>query len=100
MHLLPFAHLVGNKPFRKLFYRLVDSDLLEDADKAELRDIEKRIFISTKEESSKEFDGDWGGSLKQNMKADQVIATKIRSAFRIYEKTSSNATKEAFFYFK
>ena len=78
----------------------MDSDLLEDEDKAELRDIEKRIFIATKVEASKEYDGEWRGSVEQNMKADTVIATKIRSAFRIYEKTSSNATKEAFFYFK
>ena len=78
----------------------MDSDLLEIEDQTELRNIEKRIFISTKAESSKEFDGEWGGSVEQNKKADMVIATKIRSAFRIYEKSSSNASKEAFFYFK
>ena len=78
----------------------MDSDLLDDDDKNELRNIEKRIFEATKAESSKDFSGEWGGSLEQNMKADTVIATKIRTSFRIYEKSTSNLAKEAFFYFK
>ena len=78
----------------------MDSDLLDDDDKNELRNIERRIFTATKAESSKDFSGEWGGSLEQNMKADTVIATKIRTSFRIYEKKTSNLAKEAFFYFK
>ena len=62
--------------------------------------MEERLFIATKTESCKDFGGLWTGSLVQNKKADLIIATKIRSAFRIFEKSTSNDAKEQFFYFK
>ncbi len=78
----------------------MDSDVLEDDDKSKLRDVEKRLFKATRAESCKDYNGEWTGSLDQNKKADLVIATKIRSAFRIHEKSTSNDAKEEFFYFK
>ena len=78
----------------------MDSDCLEDDDKARLRDVEKRLFKATKTETCKDFQGEWTGSLDQNKRADLVIATKIRSALRIFEKSTSNDAREKFFYFK
>ena len=78
----------------------MDSDCLEDDDKIKLREIEKRLFNATKMESYKDFEGGWSGSDDQNKKADLIIATKLRSAFRIFEKSTSNDAKESFFYFK
>ena len=92
--------LTGNKHFKKIFYRLVDSDSLQEEDKVKLRAIEERLFTETKTESCKDFAGNWTGSLVQNKKADLIIATKIRSAFRIYEKSTSSDAKDKFFYFK
>ena len=92
--------LTGNKPFKKIFYRLVDSESLQEDDKVRLRAIEERLFIETKSESCKDFAGQWTGSLMQNKKADLIIATKIRSAFRIHEKRTSKDARDKFFYFK
>ena len=78
----------------------MDSDSLEEEDKTELRAIEERIFHANKAESCKDFAGEWTGSIEQNKKTDLIIATKIRTAFRIYEKRTSDDAKEQFFFFK
>ena len=83
-----------------MFYRLVDSNSLSNEDQLTIRQIERRVFDACKEDIVKESeDKNWSGSDEQNRRADVVVSTKIRTSFRVYEKSSA-LPKESFFYFK
>ena len=69
----------------KTFYRYVDTREDEKGDR--LRTIEETVFIEyAKEEIEKKF-GPWKGSKSENKKADAIIASYIKTCFRIYEGT-------------
>ena len=51
-----------------------------------------------KEDVVKEIGRKFDGSLEMNKKADQIIANKIRTSFRVYEKDSGD--NSYFFFFK
>ena len=85
--------------FRKVFYRLLDSDDLEVQDKIRLVQIEARTFKEIKEEVSKKFENGWDGGLEVNIEADKVVSNKIRNSLRIYEK-SKQKHQPTFFMFK
>ena len=76
------------KDWKKIFYRVVDSNCLAEDDQQKLREVERRIFDQVKPEIVKACEeGSWVGNLSQNKKADYIIATKIRTSFRVYEKS-------------
>ena len=85
--------------FKKVFYRLLDSGELEQADRDHLREIEARIFKEIKEEVSTKYENGWDGGAQVNREADKVVAVKIRNSLRIYEK-SKQKHQESFFLFK
>ena len=69
----------------KIFYRYLDTR--EDEKGDALRAIEETVFIEyAKEEIQKKF-GPWKGSKSENKKADAIIASYIKTCFRIYEGT-------------
>ena len=78
----------------------MDSDSLSAEDQHTIRQIERRVFDACKEDIIKEsVDKKWSGTDEQNRRADVVVSTKIRTSFRVYEKSSA-LPKESFFYFK
>ena len=85
----------GFRPFKKILYRIIDSEDLEDNDKKRIREIEQKLFQLVKDDD-KEMGGPFDGSIKSNKKADQVISNKIRTSFRVYE---SNRKEIAYFSF-
>ena len=56
------------------------------------------MFQIVKEDVVKEIGRKFDGSLEMNKKADQIIANKIRTSFRVYEKDSGD--NSYFFFFK
>ena len=65
-------------------YRIIDGyDTNEDVQR--MRQIEADTFGVIKKES-KEFGGNWEGSIKENKRADHLVAVAIRNSFRFYEK--------------
>ena len=91
--------ILGNKGFKKQFYRLVDGESLSNDDQQKLRIIERRVFDASREDILKEAaDRKWNGSLEQNRRADVIVATKIRTSFRVFD--NSKTPKEKYFYFK
>ena len=91
---------LGNKGFKKQFYRLVDGESLSNEDQQKLRIVERRVFDASREDILKEAtDKKWSGSLDQNRRADTIVATKIRTSFRVFE-NSTSSSKESYFYFK
>lgn len=86
----------GFRPFRVMLYRIIDSEDLEDNDKKRIRDIEQKLFQLVKDDD-KEMGGPFDGSMKSNKKADQVIANKIRTSFRVYEKDPKEISYFTFF---
>ena len=68
--------------FRKLFYRIIDT--LEDDDENKERMLEKKDV------------GEWRSTVEINMKADLLIASKIRTSFASYERTRSKYQRSFF----
>ena len=87
------------KQFKKIFYRLLDSNDLEPEDKDRLQEIEARTFREIKEDVSKKFEAGWDGGVEVNREADKTVATKIRNSLRIYEK-SKPKHQQSYFIFK
>lgn len=82
----------------RLFYRMVDSDTIEGEDRVKIRECERRTFEAIKNEAFKE---EWVGSLDQNLKADKIVAEKIRNSLKFYEaKVKSNSLGVSYFTFK
>ena len=91
---------LGLKAFKKQFYRLVDSESLQIEDQQKLRSIERRVFDACREDILKEAtDKMWSGSKEQNQRADVIVATKIRTSFRVFENTKTGH-KVSYFVFK
>ena len=90
---------VGLKVFKRCLYRIVDSDCLSNEDQERLREIERRVFDANKEEIlKKENVNQWTGSIEMNRRADFIVATKIRTSFRVYE-SSNTIPKKSYFNF-
>ena len=77
--------------FRKLFYRIVDTLEDDDENKVRLADIEMSAFRDIKKDL-----GEWSSSVEINMKADLLIASKIRTSFASYEKTRGRYQRSFF----
>ena len=86
----------GFRPFKIILYRIIDSEDLEDDDKRRIRDIEQKLFQLVKYDE-KEMGGPFDGSILKNKKADQLIANKIRTSFRVYEKDPKDISYFTFF---
>ena len=86
----------GFRPFKIILYRIIDSEDLEDEDKRRIRDIEQKLFQLVKDDE-KEMGGPFDGSILKNKKADQLIANKIRTSFRVYEKDPKDISYFTFF---
>ena len=86
----------GFRPFKIILYRIIDSEDLDDDDKRRIRDIEQKLFQLVKDDE-KEMGGPFDGSIQKNKKADQVIANKIRTSFRVYEKDPKDISYFTFF---
>ena len=86
-----------NKPFKRIFFRLVDSDDLDMEDKLQLREIEHALFKTIKDEVSKK--GEWTGTIAANKKADALVSSQLRKCLRIYEKQQSGK-QTSYFKFK
>ena len=86
-----------NKPFKRIFFRLVDSDDLDMEDKLQLREIEHALFKTIKDEVSKK--GEWTGTVAANKKADALVSSQLRKCLRIYEKQQSGK-QTSYFKFK
>ena len=91
--------LLAPKKFKNIFYRLVDSNDLDQVDRDKLREIEKSIFKLVKEEVSKKFEGGWDGGIEVNREADKVVSNKVRNSLRIYEQIKQKH-QPTFFIFK
>ena len=87
------------KQWKKVFYRLLDSNDLDPEDKDRLQEIEARTFKEIKEDVSKKFTVGWDGGIEVNREADKTVANKIRNSLRIYEK-SKPKHQQSFFLFK
>ena len=77
--------------FRKLFYRIIDTLEDDDPNKERLLEIEISAFRDVKKDV-----GEWNSTVEVNMKADLLIATKIRTSFASYEKTRGRFQKSFF----
>ena len=77
--------------FRKLFYRIIDTLEDDDPNKERLLEIETSAFRDVKKDV-----GEWNSTVEVNMKADLLIATKIRTSFASYEKTRGRFQKSFF----
>ena len=87
----------GLKRFKKLYYRLIDSNCSKD-----LVEIEERIFATVvKKEVEKEFGAEFDGNSKEmNKSADLKVCFRIRNAFQAYERTRfKNDSKPSYFKF-
>ena len=77
---------------------MVDSDTIEGEDRVKLRECERRTFEAIKNEA---FKDEWVGTLDQNLKADKIVAEKIRNSLKFYEaKVKSNSLGVSYFTFK
>ena len=67
---------------------MVDSDIVEDEEeKTRLKEIERRIFNVIREDTTKQgFKGVWNGTKVENAKADKIIAAKVCTSLKTYEK--------------
>ena len=81
-----------------MFYRICDGDAVEEEDITRLRSIEVSLFGLVKDEVMNTLGQEWNGSLDQQKKIDQSIASKIRTSFSVYERT--NKYQKSFFLFK
>ena len=77
--------------FRKLFYRIIDTLEDDDKNKERLVDIEQSAFRDIQKDI-----GEWSNTVEINMKADLLIATKIRTSFASYERTRSKYQRSFF----
>ena len=77
--------------FRKLFYRILDTLEDDDENKERLLDIEMSAFRDIKKDI-----GEWSSSVETNMKADLLIASKIRTSFASYERTRGKYQRSFF----
>ena len=71
---------------------MVDSDIIEDeVEKSRLKEIERRIFDVIREDKTKQgFKGVWNGTKVENEKADKIIASKVYTSLRTYEKRNES----------
>ena len=83
--------------FKKALYRIIDGFPLDD-DVQKMRTIEAEIFGVIKVEN-KEFQDQWEGSLDQNLRADEIVASAIRTSFQLYEKNKNKQVDDEFFKF-
>ena len=67
---------------------MVDSNIVEDEEeKTRLKEIERRIFNVIREDTTKQgFKGVWNGTKVENAKADKIIAAKVCTSLKTYEK--------------
>ena len=84
----------GDAEWSRVFYRYVDSDLVEDGDS--LRLMEEKLFVEeVKDEVEKKL-GSWIGSKKQNCLADLKVAVTVKNALKAYEKNKKDHEKSFF----
>ena len=77
--------------FRKLFYRIIDTLEDDDENKERMLEIEMSAFRDIKKDV-----GEWSSTVEINMKADLLIASKIRTSFASYERTRSKYQRSFF----
>jgi len=82
----------GDKRWKQLYYRLVDSDDLPDDVKATVRKIERNMFVVIKPEVEKETGTNWDNSSQQNKMADVKIASMLKKSFCLYERNNADNT--------
>ena len=76
--------LLGDKEWKKYFYRLVDSLETENGEK--LRNIEEFMFKNLVKDEVEKASGPWEGNESQNYLADRKIAAGVKSTLKNYEK--------------
>ena len=83
---LHMIFLVDNA-WKKILYRLIDSNVLLPPDLDKVTTIEQEVFLNIKPEVEKELDREWRGDKEQNSLADFKVAQSFKRSFVNYEKS-------------